>query len=290
MPVINPTPTGPIDPDTTGPCAWPIDTSCCPGWPEDPSDWTPQHVLAVEIATDTLWRLTAGRYGLCPELIRPCRRGCTPDRHGTGFLWGGGSFPLDPYIDGGKWYNFGCGCGPEDCSCSPMCVLELPGRADSVLEVKIDGTLVDPSTYRLNRRPAKAQLIRAGGTSGPCWPTCQDLTKNDDQPGTFSVLYMRGTPVPAGGVRAVGVLACEIYKQCTGANGCRLPDRVKTVSREGITYDMFDPGEWLDSGFTGLREADTWIRLVNPHKLTQPSAVFSLDLPAAPQGLRGGID
>lgn len=290
MPVINPTPTGPIGPDETGPCVWPIDTVCCPGWPDDVADWTPEHVLAVEIATDTLWRLTAGRYGLCPELIRPCRRACTPDGMGTGMLWDRSTFPLDPFTQNGKWYNFGCGCGPVDCSCAPLCVLELPGRADSVVEVKIDGVVVDPATYRLNRRPAKAQLIRSGGVDGPCWPTCQDLTKEDDQPGTFSVLYMRGTPVPAGGVRAMGSLACEIYKQCTGAGGCRLPDRVQTVTREGVTYDMFDPGEWLDNGFTGLRDVDTWIRLVNPHKLTQPSAVFSLDLPAAPQGIRGGND
>lgn len=290
MPVINPTPAGPIDPEGTGPCAWPIDSTCCPGWPTDPADWEPQHVLAVEIATDTLWRLTAGRFGLCPELIRPCRRGCTPDRHGTGFLWDRSTFPLDPYVDGGKWFNFGCGCGPEDCSCDPLCVLEIPGRVDSVVEVKIDGVVVDPATYRLDRRPGKARLIRVGGLSGPCWPTCQDLTKEDDQPGTFSVLYMRGTPVPAAGVRAVGSLACEIYKQCTGAGDCRLPERVRSVTREGITYDMFDPGEWLDQGLTGLRDVDTWLRVVNPHRLYQPSAVFSLDLPAAPQGIRGSTD
>lgn len=290
MPVINPTSPGPIGPDDSGPCAWPLDTACCPGWPDDPSQWNVQQVLAVEIATDMLWRRTAGRFGLCPELIRPCRRGCTPDRMGTGFLWDHSSFPLDPYIDNGRWFNFGCGCGPEDCSCEPLCVLELPGPVNTVVEVKIDGVVVDPATYRLERRPSKGKLLRLGGTGGPCWPTCQNLTLDDDQAGTFSVLYLRGQAVPAAGMRAVGSLACEIYKQCTGAAGCRLPDRVKTVTREGVTYDMFDPGEWLDQGLTGLRDVDTWIRSVNPHGLYQPSAVFSLDLPAAPQGLRGGTD
>jgi hypothetical protein len=289
MPVINPTPSGPIYPDGSGPCAWPIDTTCCTGWPEDPADWEPEHVLSVEIATDLLWRRTAGRYGLCPELIRPCRRGCTPDGYGTGFLFGGSL--LNPYQDGqGRWFNFGCGCGPEDCSCSPMCVLELPGPVNTVLEVKIDGEVVDPATYRLDRRPQKGKLIRSGGTSGPCWPTCQDLTKDDTEVGTFSVLYLRGQAVPVAGQRALGSLACEIYKQCTGASGCRLPERIRSVTREGITYDMFDPGEWLETGLTGLRDVDTWLRAVNPHALHQPSAVFSLDLPAAPQGLREGFD
>lgn len=288
MPVINPILNGPINPDGTGPCPWPIDLACCPDWPEDPSEWTSQHTLAVEIANDFLWRRTAGRFGLCPELIRPCRRGCTPDRHGTGFLWDRSTFPLDPYVFNGKWFNFGCGCGPEDCSCDPQCVLELPGPVNSVVEVKIDGDVVDPSTYRLDRRPNKGRLLRAGGTSGPCWPTCQDLTKEDTEPGTFSVLYLRGKAVPAAGQRALGVLACEIHKQCVGAGDCRLPERVRQVTREGVTYDMFDPGEWLDTGLTGLREVDTWLRAVNPHALHQPSAVFSLDLPAASPSTREG--
>lgn len=286
MPVINPILPEPVNPDGTGPCSWPIDTACCPGWAEDPGEWTDQHILAVQIATDMLWRRSAGRFGLCPELIRPCRRGCTPDSYGTGFLWDRSTFPLDPYVVGGKWFNFGCGCGPVDCSCTPLCVLELPGPVNTVVEVKIDGVVVDPSTYRLERRPGKARLLRLGGTSGPCWPTCQDLTLEDTEPGTFSVLYLRGKAVPAAGARALGVLACEIYKQCTGAGDCRLPERVRQVSREGITYDMFDPGEWLDTGLTGLREVDTWLRTVNPHALTQPSAVFSLDLPTAPQSTR----
>jgi hypothetical protein len=79
MAIVVPPPNTVYPDDTEGPCPWPLDTACCPGWPEDPEEWDDQHVLAVEIATDILWRLTAGRFGLCPELIRPCRRACTPD-------------------------------------------------------------------------------------------------------------------------------------------------------------------------------------------------------------------
>lgn len=285
MPVINPTPTGPSTPDGGGPCAWPIDATCCPGWPADPAEWTPQHILSVEIATETLWRLTAGRYGLCPELVRPCRKGCAPAAYPD---LRGSSWVLNPYQDGrGRWLNFGCGCGPAGCSCRPLCSLTLPGPVDSIVEVRIDGQILDPSQYVLNRRSDKGELVRVGGADGACWPTCQDLEKPNTEPGTFSVLYLRGKPVPLAGSRALGSLACEIYKQCTGASGCRLPERVKTISREGVTYDMFDPGEWLDQGLTGLREVDTWIKAVNPNSLRQPSAVFSLDLDAAPWATRG---
>lgn len=282
MPVINPTVPGPTSPDGAGPCAWPLDIACAPGWPTDPVDWTPQHVLAVEIATDLLWRRTAGRYGLCPELIRPCRRSCTPDRHGTDSLF-------DPTRGAlGTWFSFGCGCASPDCGCAPLCSLRLPGPVNSVVEVRIDGDVIPADQYTVNRRAGYADLVRVGGLTGACWPTCQDLEKPPTEPGTFSVLYLRGKAVPAAGMRALGSLASEIYKQCVGASGCRLPERVQTVTREGVTYDMFDPGEWLDNGLTGLRDVDTWLRSVNPHGHYQPSAVFSLDIDPAPWATRGG--
>lgn len=292
MPVINPTTPGPITPDGSGPCAWPLDTACAPSFPPLVSDWTPQHVLAVEIATELLWARTAGRYGLCPELIRPCRRACSPDRHGTGWLWDPQQRgPLNPYLDErGKWFNFGCGCPRSDCSCKAPCAIRLPGPVNSVVEVRVDGQVLPPEEYTLgNRRTDHADLIRRGGVDGPCWPTCQDLEKDITEPGTFSVLYLRGRAVPAAGMRALGSLANEIYKQCTGAKGCRLPERVQTVTREGVTYEMFDPGEWLDKGFTGLRDVDTWIATVNPNSLRQPSAVFSLDIDPAPWAQRGEL-
>lgn len=290
MPVINPTTPGPLTPDGAGPCAWPLDTACAPSFPAKVSDWTPEHVLAVEIATELLWARTAGRYGLCPELIRPCRRACSPDRHGTGWLWDPQrpDQPLNPYLDErGKWFNFGCGCARQDCGCQAPCSIRLPGPVNSVVEVRVDGAVLPPQEYTLRRRSGYGELWRAGGQDGPCWPTCQDLEKDITEPGTFSVLYLRGRAVPAAGMRALGSLANEIYKQCTGAKGCRLPERVQTVTREGITYEMFDPGEWLEKGFTGLRDVDTWIATVNPNSLRQPSAVFSLDLDPAPWAQRG---
>lgn len=290
MPVINPTTPSPQTPDGSGPCAWPLDITCCPGWPTDPAAWTPQHLLAVEIATDMLWRRTAGRYGLCPELIRPCRQGCTPDGFGTGFLFSRDTFPLSPYQDHhGRWFNFGCGCGPQSCSCRPLCSIWLPGPVNAVVEVRIDGDVIPADQYRLNRRTDKGELVRVGGLEGPCWPTCQNLELPNTEPGTFSILYLRGKAVPTAGQRALGSLACEIYKQCVGAAGCRLPERVRTVTREGVTYDMFDPGEWLEDGYTGLRDVDTWLSSVNPHHLRQPSAVFSLDVAPAPWSTREGM-
>lgn len=264
-----------------GPCEpWPINPLCCPDWPEDPQEWDEQHVEAASIATDILWRMTAGRYGLCAQKIRPCRKGCTPDGHGTGFLWGNASWILSPYQDDkGRWFNVGCACG-TDCSCGPVCAIELPGPVHAVVDVRIDGEELPCSAYALDRRPGKgkAELIRVDG--GECWPTCQDMTKPDTEPDTFSVTYLRGKPVPAAGVRAVSVLACDLYKQCSGkADGCRLPLGVRTVQREGVTYEIMPPGDWMETFQNHMPEVYRWLELVNPHKLKQPTAVFSLDLP-----------
>ncbi len=286
MPVINPTLPGPIQPEAGGPCAWPVDVTCAPAFPPHHADWTPQHVMAVEIATDMLWRRTAGRYGLCTELIRPCRRACTPDQHGTLPLFDPRASSAGSAYVYGRWVDTGCACPTEACGCAPLAQIRLPGPVNNVVEVRIDGAVLPATQYTLRRRTGYADLVRIGGLEGPSWPTCQNLELPHTLPGTFSVLYLRGTPVPVAGIRALGSLASEIYKQCVGAP-CRLPDRVKTVTREGVTYDMFDPGEWLDQGLTGLRDVDTWLRSVNPHGHHQPSAVFSLDLPAAPDTTRG---
>ncbi|MFE7963414.1 hypothetical protein ACFU0X_10225 [Streptomyces cellulosae] len=284
MPIIDP---GPRDwePEEDGPCGlWPIDTECCPDWPEDQCEWTTRHLLAVEIATDLLWRLTAGRYGLCAQLIRPCRRSCiTPD-------WlqldGRSGRLLRPVNFGGRWFNIGCGCVADDCGCGPVDAIDLPGPVHDVVEVRIDGEPLSVGKWRLQRMGPRSRLLR---TDGGSWPTCQDMARPDTEPGTWSVMYLRGRKVPAAGIRAVSTLACEVLKQCTG-QPCRLPDRVKSVTREGISYAVYDPGEDLDKGLTGLREVDAWIRAVNPYQHTQAPAVFSLDLPAAPEHQRGRWD
>jgi hypothetical protein len=301
VPIIDP---GPRDwePEEDGPCGlWPIDTECLSDWPEAACDWSTRHLLAVEIATDLLWRLTAGRYGLCAELIRPCRRSCiTDDWYRLDAFTGRYAYPL---VFGGRWTNFGCGCKVDSCGCGwTVDELELPGPVSEVLEVRIDGEPLSVGKWRPQRMGSRTKLLR---TDGHRWPVCQDMALPDTEPGTWSVTYLRGRKVPAAGVRAVSALADEIYKQCTG-QACRLPNHVKSVSRDGISYQVYDPGDlaMLMSGsrsssasglmstlpMTGLREVDMWVRSVNPHLATQPSAVFSLDLPTAPEHQRGAWD
>lgn len=276
--LLGPDGTWPMPP-ASGPCrTWPTEDDCgC--LPPDASTWDATMIHSVEVATEILWRLTAGRFGLCREVVRPCAPGCGTRSGGR----------MMPQVIDGQWVNTVCGCqaASDTCSCgTPPSSVHLPGpvywedhrlgpdNPDRYrMHVYIDGQPLPRGSYWMYE---PNQLIR---TDGGTWPTCQDLTAQADEPGAFSIVYWRGTPVPPGGRRAVALLACEIWKACArGPDSCALPRRVQTVQREGITYTMLDPMDFLSEGRVGLTEVDLWLAAVNPGKVHSPSAVLSPDM------------
>ncbi|MEU6932880.1 hypothetical protein AB0A05_27400 [Streptomyces sp. NPDC046374] len=262
-------------------CPWPIDASCCPDIPGPGASAGEKDRFgrALAIASERLRRLTAGRYGLCEELIRPCKSPCNPYEQyvpweGRGLYGNGDGGILDPYAWRGGIANSKCGTCVEDCSCGPVCRTSIPGPVAEVLQVKVDGLVLPPEAYRLTEGP-DWWLVRVDG--GPCWPDCQAMDLEDDQPGTFSVRYLRGRD-PADdpdAIRAVTVLTCELYKSMCGQK-CRISGRVRSINREGISYDM--AVDWPRRG-TGLEEVDDWLSLVNPTGNLSRPAVYTPDLP-----------
>jgi hypothetical protein len=125
------------------------------------------------------------------------------------------------------------------------------------VEVVIEGVVLDESEYRL-----EGDLLYRVGTD---WPK-QDLTRPLDEPGTWSVTYLRGNPPPPGSAKLVGQLAAEFLAACNGGK-CRLPRRVRSVTRQGVTYDMVDPTDIYATGKTGIPEVDLWLSSVNPHHI-----------------------
>lgn len=251
----------------TAPCSWELDDpACCPAW----ASATPeQRANATAVATEVLWALSGRRFGTCPVTVRPCRQPCERTLcPAFGPYYGGGTFT--PRLLDGAWIN-GCGQCVTDCSCGPMCEVVLPGPVDTVLEVKVDGAVVPPADYLIYDHRA---LVRRD--TGECWPYCQDLAAPDTDAGTFSVRYTLGTPVPAAGLYAAGIYACELLKACTDGP-CRLPRRVTSIVRQGVTYALLDPMEFLEKGLTGLYEVDAWIRAVNPAGLAVGARVHSPD-------------
>lgn len=250
----------------TEPCQWRIDIGCCPEWEEAPEE---DREFARRVATELVWRLSGRRYGLCAVTVRPCRKTCA---EGDLPYWPGGlAGPMTPYIEDGAWYNARCGTCPTECGCSPLCEVVLPAPVHDIVEVRVDGEVVPPESYRVDNHRL---LVR---TDGDCWPDCQDLEAAPDEPGGFAVTYHWGIPVPPGGQYAAGVYACELLKACAGAGNCRLPKRVQQITREGVTMAFLDPMQFLADGLTGVPEVDVWIRSVNPHGLVGRSHVYSVD-------------
>lgn len=248
------------------PCLWSVDPSCCAEvWAAaDPA----LQARASQYATSVLWALTGRRFGPCAVRVRPC----IPDTYPTYVtypVWtdspsGGGWFPM---VWQAGWRN--CGCGEGACACMPASEVWLPGPVAGISEVRIDGVVLDPSAYRVDNG---TWLVRQ---DGGVWPAQQAFSEPAGEEGTFVVTYLKGAVVPDGGAAAAGVLACEYVKACQGAP-CRLPKRVTSVSRQGVTVSA---NETVQSGLTGIPEVDQWIKVWNPQGRIQPPAVYSLDLP-----------
>lgn len=202
----------------------------CEGWiPDEPCDCEPTPSEAqLDAAALIIDSLTGSRYGLCEVTVLPCveRR-----------------------------------CQRTVCDCCHLEEIWLPGPVDSIVEVQVDGVIVDSEVgYRVDDH---RWLVRIDGDT---WPTC---------PTPFQVTYLRGTPVPAGGQAMVADLACELAKAACDDKTCRLPRRITGLSRQGVTvtFEQF-------AGRTGLYEVDTWIDAVN--QLFTPR-VSSVDLPKVRQ-------
>ena len=238
---------------------WPLDDSCCAEFSTYPQDVQDR---AAALAGMTLRMLTANRVGGCPVTVRPCRQVCA----GYQPFYGGSAFA--PVNWSGTWFN--CTCGGDTCGCGALCQLELPRPIGAVQEVKIDGVIVDPWTYRVDDG---RWLIRL---NGECWPDCQDLSLADTEVGTFSVTYLNAIPVDSLGQYAGGVLACEFAKACSGGK-CRLPSGVTSVARQGVSYEIAAGS--FPNGATGIREVDAWIAQYNPNHLRVQPQVWSPDEP-----------
>ena len=276
MPVINPVFPAPSFPTEEGPCNWPIEFACAPDWASYPPG---VQSAAVSWATYILWALTGRQYGPCSLTIRPCGPRCAgPNGYlvfpvNSGSTTSAGAPWMIPWIDSGVWRNCGCAGG---CSCAATCEIALPGPVAVVDEVRVDGLVVDPSSYRMDQYRGIPVLVR---TDGLCWPDCQDMDANIDEEGAFAVTYQRGVLVPRAGQIAAGIFANEFAKACSGRD-CVLPQQLASLSRNGVEVQVADPTSLFENGLTGIAEVDLFIKAVNPYRRASRARVYSPDAPA----------
>lgn len=233
-----------------------------------------QQALALRLATFSVYSLTGRQFGTVTLTLRPCNAPLLPPLYQTypvnlinpwGTDEGNSYYPL--YIQNGVWHN--AGCRGINC-CGATCELELP-RTVSITSVVVDGATVDPSAYRVDNGYL---LVR---TDGACWPQCQDFDKNAGGADTFTVAGVFGRAVPDVALDAVSLLACEIGKAIKG-QPCRLPQRMQSLSRQGVSVQFPAVDKYLDRGLTGLNEVDQIVVQLNPNRLTQAPQVLSMDM------------
>jgi len=196
---------------------------------------------AIQQASDLLYHLSGDRFpGVCSAVVRPCAN----------------------YVS--CWYPSMVGWTTRDGGCRRLSMIRLAGYpVVAITEVTIDGVIVPPSEYRVDRGRELIRLADANGNY-QAWPGCQRLDLQSGE-GTFFVSYTYGQNPPVSGVAAAAQLACAIAKQCPGSNGqiaedCDLPAGVVRVTRQGVTIDTQSLGVWLIGAMrTGMPLVDAFI-------------------------------
>lgn len=235
-----------------GPLTWPIAPNC------DAASLgitAPQWADAQARAVEWVWGLSGRFYGTRTCVLRP-----------QALLPSGCCGGLPPYLQ--TIYGWPFDTDPRLPDPTRQQVLELLRPAVSVTAVEIDGTVMDPSLYRLEGD----YLVRQ---DGDVWPSTQDLISALGQTNTWAVTYERGVEVPAQGQYAASVLACELGKQIVPGAKCRIAFNATTVTRAGVTINR---DILMAARTTGVAEVDQWVALVNPNALQREPAVWSPDV------------
>ncbi len=144
------------------------------------------------------------------------------------------------------------------------------GRSPIVLinSVTIDGTALDPSEYQIEDGQ---WLVRMPCCAG--WPLCGcgcDLMVVD---------FMFGQDPPQLGMDAANVLASEMYRAKTPGATCKLPARLTSITRQGVSMALIDPMDFIKEGKTGIYVVDMFLQAYNPSRQIKPPLVYSPDVP-----------
>ena len=149
---------------------------------------------------------------------------------------------------------------------SPDSRIRLRGKNVTKIHAVRDrsGNILDPSSYYL----VDHSVLQA--TAGVPWTPCN-----------VEVTYTYGSPVPVAGRMAARTLALEFVRLWSGDDDCALPQRVTSISRQGVSYTLLDSQDFIDDMRTGVYAVDLFLKSVNPDGAKRRSKVFSPDVPRA---------
>jgi hypothetical protein len=225
---------------------------------------------AVDAASFVLFHLSGRKYGGVRTTTETyCQVGL--DQIGMSTYYG----PNRPPLPGPSGYSImfpelmhgvvtnriGMGC--SSCGCTHLLRLRGAPVLD-VSAVSVGARALDPSTYAVYDHSYIAAPSR-------CWNTCDDVT----------VTYRYGAPPPALGRIAAKALADQYVLAMEDSDECTLPQRVTQISRQGMSWTLLDPQDFLDKGRTGIYQVDLFLSTVNPDGARMRARVFSPDIPRA---------
>lgn len=149
-----------------------------------------------------------------------------------------------------------------------------------IVQVKIDGLVIDPTEYEV-RDHRKLVRLRPKADTVPIarygWPTTQIPDLADTEPGTFSVTLRYGQPPPPLGLIAARKLAEYLAAPMLGDHK-HYPQRVTSVQRQGVSSMVVDVMDVLKAKATGIYEVDLFLLTYNPNRQRRRSRVFSPDM------------
>jgi hypothetical protein len=235
--------------------------------PEDMGDYAYTEFTeeAAQVASNLLWAMSGRKY--TGETIVTERYTCTLRNNRMGPSIKTNS----PVLFGGDVYNIPSGDYDEyseltSDGMSPDSRIRLRGRpVTRIISMRNrNGDILDPSSYYLVDH--STIHVKAGTPWTPC---------------NTEITYAYGVPVPVAGKMAARKLAIEFARLWSGDENCELPQRVTSVSRQGVSYTILDNQEFIEELRTGLYEIDLFLKVVNPDNARRKSKVFSVDQPRA---------
>lgn len=220
---------------------------------------------AIQMASYLLWAMSGRKY--TGETTVTERYTCTLRNN----RMGPSTRTNSAVLFGGDVYNIPSGDYDEYSELtadgmSPDSRIRLRGRPVTKIHSMRNrtGSIISPSSYYLVDH--STIHVKAGTAWTPC---------------NTEVTYSYGTPVPVSGKMAAKTLATEFIKLWTEDETCQLPQRVTSVSRQGVSYTILDNQEFIEELRTGLLVVDLFLKTTNPDNARRKSKVFSVDTPRA---------
>lgn len=220
---------------------------------------------AIKVASYLLWAMSGRKYSGVTTVTERYTCVLRNNRMGPSIKTN------SPVLFGGDVYNIPSGDYDEyseltSDGLSPESRIKLRGRPVTQIHAirNRTGALIDPSNYYLVDH---STLHIVPGTA---WTPCNT-----------EITYSYGTPVPIAGKMAARKLAIEFARLWSGDENCELPQRVTSVSRQGVSYTILDNQEFIAELRTGLYEIDLFLKVANPDNARRKSKVFSPDQPRA---------